>query len=56
MDCGALKRMAVALGFVVMVGSVVVMVEDGVAYWAGVVGVVVIEVVSVGLLYFCSKE
>jgi len=39
MDCGALKRMAVALGFVVMVGSVVVM-----------------EVVSVGLLYFCSKE
>jgi len=48
--------MAVALGFVVMVGSVVVMVGEGVAYWAGVVGVVVMEVVSVGLLYFCSKE
>jgi len=56
MDCGALKRMAVALGFVVMVGSVVVMVGEGVAYWAGGGGGVVMEVVSVGLLYFCSKE
>jgi len=44
------------MGFVVMVGSVVVMVGDGGMYWAGVAWVVVVEVVSVGLLYFCSKE
>ena len=55
MDCDLLRRVGVGLAFVVMVGSVVVWSGERWAWGVGVAMVVVIEVVSFALLYFCSR-
>jgi len=56
MDCDFLRRVGVGLAGVVMVGSVVVWSGERWAWGVGVAVVVVIEVVSFGLLYFCSRS
>jgi hypothetical protein len=56
MDYPVLRQVGVALAFVVMVGSLVVLVGDERVYFTGVLIVVMLEAVSIGLLYFCSKE
>jgi uncharacterized membrane protein len=56
MDCDFLRRVGVGLAGVVMVGSVVVWSSERWAWGVGVAVVVVIEVVSFVLLYFCSSR